>query len=76
MRRLDAVAEKTKAAVMEMKTTLDQEGVANQGQALRQAADLGFYNVSPFTLRELKSRTNQGFGCVGSWGTEAQSARA
>jgi len=59
LRRLDAVAEKTKAAVMEMKATLDQAGIANQGPALRQAADLGFYNVSPFTLRDLKSRTSQ-----------------
>lgn len=59
LRRLDAVAEKTKAAVMEMKATLDQAGIANQGPALRQAADLGFYNISPFTLRDLKSRTSQ-----------------
>jgi type I restriction enzyme M protein len=59
LRRLDAVVEKTKTAVMEMKATLDQAGIANQGPALRQAADLGFYNVSPFTLRDLKSRTNQ-----------------
>jgi type I restriction enzyme M protein len=59
LRRLDAVAEKTKQAVLEMKAALDQAGITNQGPALRQAAGQAFYNTSPFTLRELKSRTSQ-----------------
>ena len=35
LRRLDAVAEKTKTAVMGMKANLDGVGITNQGAALR-----------------------------------------
>lgn len=59
LRRLDAVAEKSKPAVLQMKAALDQAGITNQGPALRQAAGQAFYNTSPFTLRELKARTSQ-----------------
>src|SRR5215467_14534555 len=37
LRRLDAVLEPTKKAVLDMKVTLDKEGIANQDAALRQA---------------------------------------
>ncbi len=56
LRRLDAVLEPTKPAVLAMKATLDAAGVVNQNQALRQAAGQAFYNTSPFTLRDLKAR--------------------
>jgi type I restriction enzyme M protein len=56
LRRLDAVLEPTKEAVMEMKAALDREQVANQDDALRSAAGQAFYNTSPFLLRDLKSR--------------------
>ena len=56
LRRLDAVLEPTKQAVMEMKAALDREKVANQDDALRAAAGQAFYNTSPFLLRDLKSR--------------------
>ncbi len=56
IRRLDAVLEPTKEAVLEMKETLDAAGIANQDAALRQAAGQAFYNTSRFTLRDLKSR--------------------
>jgi len=56
IRRLDAVLEPTKQAVLDMKKNLDAAGVANQEAALRQAAGQAFYNASPFTLRDLKSR--------------------
>jgi type I restriction enzyme M protein len=59
LRRLDAVLEPTKPSVLEMKKSLDQAGVTNQDAALRQAADQDFYNTSPFTLRDLRSRTSQ-----------------
>lgn len=52
LRRLDAVLEPTKQAVLDMKTTLDQAGVTNQDAALRQAAGQAFYNTSKFTLRD------------------------
>jgi HsdM N-terminal domain len=38
LRRLDAVLEPTKQAVLEMKAALDKEGVTNQDDALRAAA--------------------------------------
>ena len=59
LRRLDAVLEPTKKAVLEMKAALDRERVTNQDDALRAAAGQAFYNTSPFLLRDLKSRATQ-----------------
>ena len=59
LRRLDAVLEPTKQAVLEMKASLDKAGITNQDQALRQAAGQAFYNTSRFTLRDLKARASQ-----------------
>jgi len=59
LRRLDAVLEPTKQAVLDMKASLDQAGIANQDAALRQAAGQAFYNTSRFTLRDLKARASQ-----------------
>lgn len=56
IRRLDAVLEPTKKAVLDMKKTLDAAGIANQDAALRQASGQAFYNASPFTLRDLRAR--------------------
>ncbi len=56
IRRLDAVLEPSKEAVLVMKKQLDEAGIANQHAALCQAAGQAFYNASPFTLRDLKSR--------------------
>jgi len=59
IRRLDAVLEPTKQAVLDMKDRLDEAGIVNQDAALRQAAGHAFYNTSPFTLRDLKARAKQ-----------------
>ena len=59
LRRLDAVLEPTKQAVLEMRATLDKAGITNQDQALRQAAGQAFYNTSRFTMRDLRSRASQ-----------------
>ncbi len=59
LRRLDAVLEPTKQAVLDMKATLDRAGIVHQDQALRQAAGQAFYNTSKFTLRDLKARASQ-----------------
>src|SRR6266446_5624228 len=59
LRRLDAVLEPTKQAVLDMKASLDKAGIVHQDQALRQAAGQAFYNTSRFTLRDLKARTSQ-----------------
>jgi hypothetical protein len=52
LRRLDAVLEPTKQAVLDMRASLDQAQIVNQDPALRQAAAEAFYNTSKFTLRE------------------------
>jgi type I restriction enzyme M protein len=59
LRRLDAVLEPTRQAVLDMKAALDREGVTNQDDALRAASGQAFYNTSPFLLRDLKSRATQ-----------------
>ena len=59
LRRLDAVLEPTKQAVLDMKASLDEAGIVNQDQALRQAAGQAFYNTSKFTLRDLRARASQ-----------------
>ena len=59
LRRLDAVLEPTKQAVLDMKAALDKEQITNQDDALRSAAGQAFYNTSPFLLRDLKSRKTQ-----------------
>ena len=59
LRRLDAVIEPTKKAVLDMKATLDKAGIVEQDMALREASGQAFYNTSKFTLRDLKTRTTQ-----------------
>lgn len=59
IRRLDAVLEPTKEAVLQMKDTLDKAGVVNQTAALCDTAGQAFCNSSPFTLKDLKSRSKQ-----------------
>src|SRR3989338_6878941 len=59
IRRLDAVLEPTKQAVIKMKESLDKRKIANQDVALRSAAGQAFYNTSPFTLHDLKARAKQ-----------------
>ncbi|MCK4414965.1 MAG: SAM-dependent DNA methyltransferase [Candidatus Eisenbacteria sp.] len=60
LRRLDAVLEPTKQAVLDMGAKLDQAGIVHQDAALRQAAGQAFYNISKFTLRDLRARASQG----------------
>ena len=59
IRRLDAVLEPTKDAVLRMKAQLDRAGITNQHAALCQASGEAFYNASPFRLRDLRSRARQ-----------------
>lgn len=56
IRRLDALLEPTKEAVLGMKKQLDSAGIANQHAALCQASGEAFYNSSPFTLKDLRNR--------------------
>ena len=58
LRRLDAVLEDSKQAVLDMKSSLDKAGVVEQDQALRQAAEQAFYNTSSFNMRDLKARAS------------------
>jgi type I restriction enzyme M protein len=59
LRRMDAVLEPTKKAVLETKQMLDKAGITEQRAALASAAGQSFYNTSRFTLRDLKSRGSQ-----------------
>ncbi len=59
IRRLDALLEPTKEDVLKMKKQLDAEGIANQDAALCQESKQSFYNISPFTLRDLLARGKQ-----------------
>ena len=59
LRRLDAVLEDSKPAVLDLKATLDKAGVIEQDQALRAASAQDFYNTSMFTLRDLRARASQ-----------------
>ena len=59
LRRLDAVLEDDKQAVLEMKEALDGAGVVEQDAMLREAAGQAFYNTSRFTLRDLRSRASR-----------------
>jgi type I restriction enzyme M protein len=59
LRRLDAVLEPTKQAVLDLKASLDAAQIVHQDPALRQAAGQAFYNTSKFTLRDLQARASQ-----------------
>src|SRR2546423_5120566 len=59
LRRLDAVLAPSKQAVLDMKASLDKQGVVHQDAALRQAAGQEFYNASKFTLGDLRARASQ-----------------
>jgi type I restriction enzyme M protein len=59
IRRMDAVLEPTKSAVLDTKTMLDGSGITEQRSALCSASGQAFYNTSKFTLRDLKSRASQ-----------------
>ena len=59
IRRLDAVLEPTKEAVLRMKAQLDTAGIVNQHAALCQASGQAFYNTSSFRLRDFASRGRQ-----------------
>ena len=59
IRRMDAVLEPTKQAVLNTKKMLDEACITEQRAALCEAAGQAFYNTSKFTLRDLKSRGSQ-----------------
>lgn len=59
IRRLDAMLEDTKPAVLEMKKMLDAAEITNQWPALCNVAGQAFCNASPFRLRDLTSRAKK-----------------
>ena len=59
LRRMDAVLEPTKQAVLGAKKMLDGAHITEQRAALCNAAGQAFYNTSKFTLRDLRSRGSQ-----------------
>src|SRR5207249_3126900 len=59
IRRMDAVLEPTKQAVLDTRKMLEDNGIVEQRAALCEAAGQAFYNTSKFRLRDLKSRGSQ-----------------
>lgn len=59
IRRLDAVLEDSKEDVLKMKKQLDENEIFNQVDALCSISGQAFYNDSPFTLKDLTSRTKK-----------------
>ncbi len=59
IRRLDAMLEDTKPAVLNMKKMMDDAGITNQWPALCNAAGQAFCNASPFLLKDLTSRAKK-----------------
>ena len=59
IRRLDALLEDGKEAVLDMKKKLDAAGIDNQWPALCNVAGQAFCNASPFRLRDLTSRAKK-----------------
>ena len=59
IRRLDAVLDSKRQAVLDMKATMDKAHIVNQDIALRQAADQDFYNTFKWGLKDLKARSSQ-----------------
>lgn len=59
IRRLDAMLEDTKPAVLAMKEKMDAAGISNQWPALCNAAGQAFCNSSPFLLKDLTSRAKK-----------------
>ena len=67
LRRLDAVLEDSKQAVLDMKASLDAVGVIEQDPALRQAVGQAFYNTSKFTLRDLRENSRRPYDARSPW---------
>lgn len=59
VRRLDAMLEGTKEAVLTMKKQLDAAKIDNQWPALCNTAGQAFCNASPFLLKDLTSRSKK-----------------
>jgi type I restriction enzyme M protein len=55
LRRIDAILEPNKDRVRALSQSLDKAGVANKHDGLCGASEQAFYNISPFTLKGLKS---------------------
>lgn len=59
IRRLDALLEDSKEAVLDMKNKLDAAGIDNQWPALCNVTGQAFCNASPFLLKDLTSRAKK-----------------
>ncbi len=59
LRRLDALLEPKRQAVLGMEATLDKEKIVHQDLALKKAAGQDFYNTFKWGLKDLKARSSQ-----------------
>ena len=58
IRRFDAVIEPKKKEMLRLKEIFKKNNAKNLEQAMDLAVDLSIYNISEFTLKDLKSETN------------------
>ncbi|MGI9251655.1 MAG: type I restriction-modification system subunit M [Pseudohongiellaceae bacterium] len=59
IRRLDVLLEPSKKKVLSTKKQLDDAKIANQDAVLCEASGEAFYNISSFTLRDIKNCTTR-----------------
>lgn len=58
IRRFDSILEPRKSELLTLKEQFEKAGVDNMEYTIASAFDLPFFNISRYTLRELKSETN------------------
>ena len=58
IRRFDSILEPRKTELLTLKEQFKKAGVDNMEHTIASAFDLPFFNISRYTLRELKSETN------------------
>ena len=58
IRRFDAVIEPKKKEILNLKEIFKKNNAGNLEEAMGLAVDLPFYNISEFTLKDLKNETN------------------
>nr|WP_218950341.1 type I restriction-modification system subunit M N-terminal domain-containing protein [Streptobacillus felis] len=58
IRRFDAILEEKKEYLLKLKEQFEKQGVDNIEKTIAVAFELPFFNISKYTLRELKNETN------------------
>ncbi len=59
IRRLDLIIEPRKQEILDLKKMFERNGADDMDKALNLALDMPFYNISKFSLKDLRSETNK-----------------